>query len=195
MCRGPRVYGLRGPRSSRHAHATAPCGEAYMNLDVFISHSSRDEDIARALMELLHNACNIPLRQIRCTSVDGSRLEVGVTVDEQVRAEVNAARLFIGLITPDSVLSPYVLFEIGARWGAGKKLAPLLAAGAGRDFLKLPLSVLNALDCSSEGQMHQLVNDVANFLQYPRAGPELYEHYLRKLVSLSREKGTKPNPY
>lgn len=166
-----------------------------MNIDVFISHSSRDEDIARAMLELLHNACNIPLKQMRCTSVDGARLEVGATVDEQVRAEVNAARLFIGLITPDSIQSNYVLFEIGARWGAGKKLAPLLAAGAGRELLKPPLSVLNALDCSVAGQMHQLVTDVTNFLQYPRADPELYDHYINKLVSLSQQGRASTNPY
>lgn len=164
-----------------------------MNIDVFISHSSRDEDIARALIELLRNACNIPSERIRCTSVDGFRLEVGASVHEQLRMEVNDAQFLIGLITPHSIQSPYVLFEIGARWGAGLKLAPILAAGAGHDLLKGPLSVLHALNCSVTAEMHQLVTDITSFLNYPRANPELYEHYVKNLVSISKRRKPK-NP-
>jgi hypothetical protein len=164
-----------------------------MSIDVFISHSSRDRDIARALIELLRSAGNIPPERIRCTSVDGFRLEVGASVNDQLRMEVNEARVFIGLITPNSIQSPYVLFEVGARWGAGLKLAPVLAGGAGHDLLKGPLSVLHALDCSVADEMHQLVSDITNLLNYPRSNPELYEHYVRKLVSVSKRKKPK-NP-
>ena len=165
-----------------------------MNVDVFISHSARDEDIARALTELLRSALNIPHRQIRCTSLAGHGYTVGVSFNEQLRSEVKEARFFIGLITPDSIRSPYVLFELGARWGSDKELAPVLAAGAGPDLLKGPLSVLSALDCSLAGHVHQLVSDVASALGYERVSPELYEHHVSRLVSLSREKGTSANP-
>jgi|SRR5215207_192647 len=165
-----------------------------MSVDVFISHSSRDEDIARALTELLRSALNIPHEKILCTSLPGHGFKVGVSVNEQLRIEVKEARFFIGLITPDSIRSPYVLFELGARWGAGAQLAPVLAAGAGSDLLQGPLSVLNALNCSLGGHVHQLVTDVANFLQYPRVNPESYEHHVSKLVEVSKEKGTRANP-
>ena len=159
-----------------------------MGIDVFISHSSNDADIATALIELLHTACNISGDRIRCTSVDGYRLELGTNTDEQLRAEVNAARLFIGLITPASMQSAYVLFELGARWGAGLRLAPVLAAGANATLLQGPLSALNALDCSNESHLHQLVSDVATFLAYTQASPALYDRYLKRLVSISAQK-------
>lgn len=166
-----------------------------MSIDVFISHSSLDADIAEALVELLRNACDGASPRVRCTSVEGYGLEVGASFNEQLRTEVKEARFFIGLITPDSVRSPYFLFEVGARWGADLKLAPLLAAGAGRELLQGPLSVLHALDCSVVEDMHQLVTDLTSHLDYPRANPELYQRYIRRLVSVSeRKKAENPTP-
>jgi hypothetical protein len=163
-------------------------------IDVFISHSNRDVDIATALIDLIRIGCNIQPSRIRCTSVDGYRLKVGSDTDEQLRIEVKEARFFIGLITPTSLQSAYVLFELGARWGAGLRLAPVLAAGADSNSLKGPLSGLNALNCSSEGQMHQLVSDIASFLRYEMASPAVYDRYLKHLTATSRKVEESQNP-
>jgi hypothetical protein len=56
--------------------------------------------------------------QIRCSRVDGYRLPVGVDTQVKLREEVNAAKVVVGLITPSSLNSHYVMFELGARWGA-----------------------------------------------------------------------------
>ena len=46
------------------------------SIDVFISHSSHDEKVAKALIELLIISLNIPAERIRCTSVKGHQLEL-----------------------------------------------------------------------------------------------------------------------
>ena len=156
-------------------------------LSVFISHSGKDDKLAEALVELLRNALNIPANEIRCTSVNGYRLPIGAQTEEQLREEVHQARTFIGLITPSSMASAYVMFELGARWGAKLHLAPLLGAGADSRYLRGPLSSLNALNCEVVAQVHRLIDDLARVLDVrERTQPAAYQRYIDELVQISK---------
>ena len=135
----------------------------HKGLSIFISHSSKDADLALALIELLKSSLGLVADQIRCSSVDGYRLPVGVNTESQLREEVNAAKIVIGLITPSSLTSAYVVFELGARWGANRFLAPIVA-GVDKGELGAPLGLLNALSAHEEGQLHQLLKDVSEQL-------------------------------
>jgi hypothetical protein len=136
-------------------------------LQLFISHASSDGDTAKALVELFEKALKLPARAIRCTSVDGYRLPVGADTDEQLRREIFVAKAFVGLLTPRSVTSAYVLFELGARWGAKRHLAPVLARGADAQLLAGPLSSLNTLRLSRREEVLQLVEDISEYLELP----------------------------
>jgi hypothetical protein len=166
--------------SPRHQHT----------LDVFISHSSKDTAIAEALIELIRAATNVLHERIRCTSVDGYRLPGGASTDEQLKQEVREARCFIALLTPDSLQSHYVLFELGARWGAKLPFVPLLAAGASTNDLKAPLSSLSALSCDSGSQLHQLVLEIAQMIDTRVSPAATYDRHLRHLMALAGPRGT-----
>src|SRR4051812_13117375 len=114
-------------------------------IDIFISHSSRDAELAEALVELFRAAYALPAKKIRCTSVDGYRLKTGADTNARLREETVGCRVLVGLITEVSIESAYVLFELGARWGASRYLAPLVGAGGGAGILQGPLSGLNAM--------------------------------------------------
>jgi len=133
-------------------------------LTLFISHSVRDAGIAKAIVTLFEKALKISARRIRCTSVDGYRLSAGADTNEVLRAEVFGAKLFVALLTPNSLNSPYVLFELGARWGARRPLYPVLAGGATPAHLPAPLNGLNALSASVANQVRQLVEDASEAL-------------------------------
>ncbi len=91
---------------------------------LFISHSSRDSALVELLVAFLRAGLNLPASQIRCTSIDGYRLPVGVNTDEQLRREVHAADVFVGIISSESLKSLYVAFELGARWGCWSPIDP-----------------------------------------------------------------------
>jgi hypothetical protein len=140
---------------------------------VLISHSSKDVELAAALIDLLKSGIGLLADQIRCTSVDGYRLPVGVNTEAKLREEVNAAAVVIGLVTPNSLSSHYVMFELGARWGANLFIAPL-TAGIEAGKLRGPLSLINALSANSEAQLYQLLGDIGNHLELRPQKPESY---------------------
>jgi len=152
------------------------------SLDVFISHSSSDELVAKTLISLIRSALNLPAERIRCTSVNGYRLPAGATTNEQLQQEIHESRAFIALITPNSLRSMYVMFELGARWGARKPLIPLLACGVKRDELRSPLSAINAITCYEVAQVHQLITDLGNALGISPDSPATYQEDLRVLM-------------
>jgi hypothetical protein len=160
--------------------------EAPSTVDIFVSHSSRDEELAKRLVTLIRSALNMPATGIRCTSVDGYRLPVGISVDEKLRQEIHDSNAFIVLLTPNSTASLYVLFELGARWGIRKPLIPLLSGGSATSLLNGPLSAINGLSCDNEAQLFQFVADLAAMLRRTPEGPSVYHKCIVELSDASR---------
>src|ERR687896_226632 len=158
---------------------------------LFISHSSHDRDLAEAVIDLLRNAMPLASQDIRCTSVDGYRLPAGANTSEQLRFEVSNAEAFIGIISLASLQSAYVIFELGARWGIGKHLVPLLAPGIGASALQGPLQGINALQAGSSAQLHQLVTEVGQVLGLHTEPPASYQKKVDRILTLS--KNAEPN--
>lgn len=151
-------------------------------VDVFISHSSEDSLLATQLVDLLRSSLNLRPPQIRCTSVEGYRLPAGADTDEQLREEALAAPAFISILSPFSLASVYVLFELGARWGAKKPFVPLLAPGTGTQALRGPLTDFNALTCDSAAQLYQLVWDIGRTLGIDAESPAVYERIVDAIL-------------
>jgi hypothetical protein len=159
------------------------------NLAVFVSHSSKDELLAQALVELIRASLNIPQKEIRCTSVNGYRLEAGASTEEQLRIEVNSAKVLIGVITPASMDSAYVLFELGARWGQKLPLIPMLGNGATASYLRGPLAGLNALSCDDSAQIHQMIEDLARKLGVKDlSSAASYHGHIEHVAQISKHK-------
>lgn len=157
---------------------------------IFISHSSGDVDLASLLVDLLRASLALPASAILCTSVDGHRLIGGEQTDEALRKEIRECEAFIGLISATSIESAYVLFELGARWGAGRHLLPLLAPTADSSILRGPLLGLNALKSSHAGDLHQMVSEIAAILGIAPQPPASYQRHLERIIASSTAEKT-----
>ncbi len=156
-------------------------------IDVFISHSSRDQEFVMRLITLIRSALNLQSDKIRCTSVNGFGLDGGIATDEKLKKEIHHSKAFIAVITPQSIKSTYVLFELGARWGAEKPMIPLLTCGASSDHLKSPLDAINALDASQSAQLHQFVEELAGWLDIDKDRPAAFEKDIDEVVAYSNQ--------
>lgn len=152
-----------------------------MPIRLFVSHSSKDAPFVERLVELVRSGLDLRRQDIRCTSVDGYRLGAGAHTDEQLRADVMGADVCLGVITPDALDSLYVAFELGARWGAGRTLVPLLAPGVPASALRGPLGGINALSCTRTG-LQQLVSDLADMLGLTAEPAHAYDRYITAIL-------------
>jgi hypothetical protein len=165
---------------SQHGNATE---DGSMDIDVFISHSSSDLEIIKQLVGLLRSALGLSAKQILCTSLNGHRLPGGADVKEEIRKKVQGSKVFIGVLSRASLDSLFVAFELGARWGVGKRIVPLLAPGVSASVLRGPLADFNALELSDEGQIYQLLNDIASQLGITSESPAVFSAQVKALAS------------
>lgn len=152
---------------------------------IFVSHSSQDKELIQALIDLLRSAFRLPAKDILCTSVPGHKLPGGADTEEELLSLLRDARLLIGVLTPASLSSSYVLFEIGARWGLKKPHIPVVANGVMPSDIKEPLKAKNALNAADEDDVHQLIEDVAKNLGKKKEPASAYNVKIRLLVSLA----------
>ena len=153
---------------------------------IFISHSSTDRELAALLVDLLKFSLNLPAEAIRCTSVEGHRLAGGAETDSALRKDIRECEAFVGLISATSIESAYVLFELGARWGAERHLLLLLAPTADAAILRGPLSGLNALRCSIAADLQQMIHEIAAVLKISVEKPAAYQRHMTKFSAGER---------
>jgi hypothetical protein len=128
---------------------------------IFISHRHKDVKIVEALVNLLESAFHIEKNDIRCTSVQPYTLPSGEKTSEKLRIEISSAEVVIGLLTPDTRESSYVIAELGAAWGCNTPTFPLLARGATYEHVPEPLNERHSLSLQKESDCVQLIDDLA----------------------------------
>jgi hypothetical protein len=152
---------------------------------LFISHSAKNVKLVKLIIEIIRLGLNLSANSIRCTSLGGHKLSAGVVHDEQLRKDIVVSRGFISVVTPDSINSPYVIFETGARWGRKKHLIPFIASKSGYQLLEGPLKNMHALNGCKREDIFQLVNELAILLNIEPEMPSVYIDKVEKLVRLT----------
>jgi hypothetical protein len=152
-------------------------------VSIFISHSSKDAAFAERLVELLRAAFSLAPDRIRCTSIDGHRLPGGAEIDHQLRQELLEAPVFIGVLSKSSFESTYVLFELGARWGARKNLIPLLAPETDADLIQGPISSLNFVRGGDETHVHDMLHQIGHTLGVQLPSVSSYYRQTKEMIS------------
>jgi hypothetical protein len=157
-------------------------------IKVFISHTSADSDLALSLIRLIRAGLHLTETDIRCTSVDGYKLEPGADTEATLRREVNDSTVLLGLLTPASIHSSYVLFELGARWGIERSLIPVLGYGASYSSLPGPLQGRNAIRASERGELEDMLFKLSKDLGVELARASAYGADLASVIEEASKK-------
>jgi hypothetical protein len=154
---------------------------------IFISHRHKDEEVVRAFVGVLESAFDLRSDDLRCTSLQPYDLKPGDKTSEKLRADIEGAKLVIGMIGPDTSESEYVLFELGASWGLGVPIFPLLIGKASHVHVPGPFKERHSVSLCEERDCHQLVDDIADkttLKRRTRASGSI-SSAIKKLVELS----------
>lgn len=157
-------------------------------IKIFVSHRSSDIELATALVKLFISALDIKKEQIRCTSVPGFRFDPGIDTIEEIRKEVNETGVLVGLLTPHSLESSYVLFELGARWGLQKPLIPLLSNGAEYDSLPTPIRNTNAVKLEKTEDIYDLLEFISKEIKISTQKVSSYQDELNNVIDKAVKK-------
>jgi hypothetical protein len=132
-------------------------------IKVFVSHASADRELAKAFVKLLMTKVRLENSEVRCTSLPGFRHGTGSHTSNTLRDDLGGSKVLIGLLTPSSLNSGWVLFELGAAWGMNTWTVPILV-GAEPSDLPGPLGERNAIFGNSQDDVGETINQLSAML-------------------------------
>ena len=92
---------------------------------VFISFSSKNQQLAEKFLEFLQLGMGLRRRDVFCTAFP-EKLQTGENFIETIRQQMQECDTVISLITAEYLQSPFCLVEMGAAWALCKQFFPLL---------------------------------------------------------------------
>lgn len=156
-------------------------------IQLFISHSSKDEEIVNCLVNIIVKAFRLPASSIRCTSLNGYKLPVGAKI-EQLREEVLNSKVLIAVLTPNTKSSTYAMFELGCRWGTDKPLIPIVCVSNAKGLLSEPLKSLNyTVTCDPLSILH-FIDSLGKALGKKSQSATVYMEEVEELVDIVKKK-------
>jgi hypothetical protein len=142
---------------------------------LFISHSSEDLFLVEKIIALFEKTLEIPKlgnneKAIRCSSMDEYKFSFGTSLTDQIPEEIKDS-YFICVLTPSSLKSTWVLFELGAAWGQGRSIVPLIFD---LDSSQLPAALNNTLAAkiNVKNDVYGLIDQIAKELGWIKKGSE-----------------------
>lgn len=98
------------------------------DIRLFVSHAHRDQEIVVALVKVIE-AAMVPRERLLCTSHPDPKYREpkGVDVVSALRDHLTQSSCVLAVITPNSMKSPWCLFELGGAWAKATRTYCLLA--------------------------------------------------------------------
>src|ERR1700754_343495 len=156
-------------------------------MKIFISHSSVDKEIAKALVTLIKDGLGIPKSQIFCSSADGIDVPPGANFQTYIKEELQTDGIVIALITKNYYSSIFSMYELGAAWANAKKILPVIIPpmdyGSLKDFLSHIVAVI-ADDARSLNKLHDQLVSLFAIQHDANSWEESRESFINKLKEI-----------
>src|SRR6266851_2501784 len=127
--------------------------------DVFISFIHEEERVAGAVQDVLRQILNKEV----FISADEWLVYAGEIWLDRIKAELAQAKAVVLMLSEESVKRPWINFEAGAAWLAGKPVIPACFRGLSRNALPKPYSSIQAVDLPNG--LYYLVRSVSHHVE------------------------------
>lgn len=122
---------------------------------VFISHSSKDESVVRALSDALRKKTGGAIEIF--VSSDGQSMPLGRNWVHSVEEALNRASLMFVLLSPNSIGSQWIYFEAGYSYSQKRRVIPIGIPGVDLGVLSPPMSLLQGFNIISPESLDNLL--------------------------------------
>lgn len=128
---------------------------------VFISHSSKDKQLATDFVNLLILGCGLQRRAIFCTSLDGQIL-LGSRFKDEIHKNLDESGIVLALISQAYYDSAFCMCEMGAAWMVGKDFIPIMVPPLAFGDLRAVIGDLQACKLDERGMdvLHDKIDDI-----------------------------------
>jgi hypothetical protein len=155
---------------------------------LFISHAHEDRDLASMLVDAITSALAVPEGALMCTSVPGYQLDLGAAAPDVLRRALRSAPCVVGILTPNSLGTEWVLFELGAAWANDGMAIPLLAGGLEDKDIPGPLRGAAGGQLNTPVTVDRLLDQLARELRWARRDDVQARQKQYDLVEYARKK-------
>jgi len=131
---------------------------------VFISHATKDKDILNKLLRLLQRNCSNTVTFF--LSSDGQSVQFGSNWVYSIEKALNECNLLLSFISPNSVKSQWLLFEMGVAYSRKIKVVPIGILGIDLARLPPPISLLQGFNLASVDGLNNIINLINNVFEY-----------------------------
>lgn len=133
-----------------------------MQKPIFISHASADKVLVESFVDVvLSNACEVKAADIFCTSLEGMKIPVGAdSFIDFIRAQIQEPKLVILIISPNYLASQFCLCEMGACWGMGLPVFPIVVPPLKPSEVKATLAVTQSASIQELSTLEELCERV-----------------------------------
>jgi len=157
------------------------------DIRLFVSHASRDQEIAAALIKVIE-AAMVPQGRILCTSHPDPKYREpkGVDVIKYLRDHLTQSSCVLGVITPNSINRPWCLFELGGAWALAKQTYCLLAGELSQKSLPAALEGTDAAQLTEPEEIRRVLANLRQTLVWEERGKGSAGKEIDDLVNLVR---------
>lgn len=132
-------------------------GESIMKF--FISHSSKNRELVKLFVELLHTKLGVSKGEIYCTSIQ-NQVKPGKNIFQDIRDNLVNAEFVVFLITEDYLRSIYCLMEMGAAWVYKENIIPIIVPPISFKTLQdTPLGAIKAYSLGNADDIGTMLYD------------------------------------
>lgn len=147
---------------------------------VFISHSTADQELVDALVELLQMGAGVPAGAIFCTSTPGHGVEPGARFSDTIRAALQDTSCVIALLSPAFLRSRFCTLELGGLWALQQRVVPLIVPPLSYDDMRDVLEGVQALPLDREASIHHFLDVISKVTGYSPLSVATWHVHARK---------------
>lgn len=155
---------------------------------IFISHSTKNKELVKQVVDLLQTGMGIARNDIFCTLLNGE-LRTGEDFVSDIKKNMQECKMVIAVITPEYLQSSFCMMELGAAWIQTPYLCPFLAGDVDyQDLERSPLKGIQMRKLNDEADLYAVFDEMAGQKIIPSINSLQFKEKVQEFLQFMAQK-------